>query len=75
MYSYSFCAIGRRISHTLVMNLIKFYFSYFVSFIIQFQFQEALCIKAGQYDPQNPTSQPFHQCDIYESKAAGNLLG
>lgn len=48
---------------------------YFVSFIIQFQFHEALCIKAGQYDPQYPKEKPLHQCDIYQSTEAGNLLG
>ncbi|XP_039290587.1 angiotensin-converting enzyme-like isoform X2 [Nilaparvata lugens] len=51
------------------------YIRYFVSFIIQFQFHRALCEKAGQFDPQNPTSKPLHQCDIYQSTEAGNALG
>uniref|UniRef100_A0A1B6C745 Angiotensin-converting enzyme n=1 Tax=Clastoptera arizonana TaxID=38151 RepID=A0A1B6C745_9HEMI len=51
------------------------YIRYFVSFVIQFQFHRALCIKAGQYDPANPTRQPLHECDIYQSTEAGNLLG
>jgi len=40
---------------------------YFVSFIIQFQFHKALCQAAK-------VSGPLHRCDIYESKAAGDLL-
>ncbi|XP_015434614.1 PREDICTED: angiotensin-converting enzyme-like [Dufourea novaeangliae] len=50
------------------------YIRYYVSFIVQFQFHKALCIEAKQYDPQNPNSKPLHQCDIYNNKAAGNLL-
>ncbi|XP_076616131.1 angiotensin-converting enzyme [Chaetodon auriga] len=43
------------------------YVRYFVSFIIQFQFHEALCKAAGQTDS-------LHTCDIHKSKAAGTLL-
>ncbi|XP_053978469.1 angiotensin-converting enzyme-like [Hylaeus anthracinus] len=50
------------------------YVRYYVSLIIQFQFHKALCIEAKEYDPQNPNSKPLHQCDIYNNKAAGNLL-
>ncbi|XP_054261110.1 angiotensin-converting enzyme-like isoform X2 [Macrosteles quadrilineatus] len=50
------------------------YIRYFVSFVIQFQFHEALCIKAGQYDPNNPSTKPLHHCDIYQSKEAGNIF-
>lgn len=50
------------------------YIRYFVSFIIQFQFHQALCEKAGQFDPKNPKSQPLHECDIYQSKNAGNTF-
>ncbi|XP_064108424.1 angiotensin-converting enzyme-like [Macrobrachium nipponense] len=50
------------------------YIGYFVSFIIQFQFHKALCLKAGQYDSEDP-SKPLHKCDIYESVEAGNALG
>ncbi|XP_068203987.1 angiotensin-converting enzyme-like isoform X2 [Palaemon carinicauda] len=50
------------------------YIGYFVSFIIQFQFHKALCLKAGEYDPQDPTK-PLHKCDIYQSTEAGNALG
>jgi hypothetical protein len=46
---------------------------YFVSFIIQFQFHRALCEKAGQFDPKDP-QKPLHECDIYRSTEAGNLL-
>ncbi|XP_065220101.1 angiotensin-converting enzyme-like isoform X2 [Planococcus citri] len=51
------------------------YIRYFVSFVIQFQFHEALCKQAGEYDPENASAKPLHQCDIYQSTAAGNLLG
>nr|XP_011423379.2 uncharacterized protein LOC105325490 isoform X2 [Crassostrea gigas] len=43
------------------------YIRYFVSFVIQFQFHKALCEAAGE-------SGPLHQCDIYQSKAAGEKL-
>ena len=41
---------------------------YFVSFVIQFQFHKALCEAANQ-------TGPLHECDIYNSKEAGALLG
>ncbi|XP_052094708.1 uncharacterized protein LOC127730371 [Mytilus californianus] len=44
------------------------YIRYFVSFVIQFQFHEALCNAAGHRGP-------LYQCDIYQSKEAGQLLG
>uniref|UniRef100_A0A8D9AJK0 Angiotensin-converting enzyme n=1 Tax=Cacopsylla melanoneura TaxID=428564 RepID=A0A8D9AJK0_9HEMI len=50
------------------------YIRYFVSFVIQFQFHRALCIKAGEFDPKNPSKRPLDECDIYRSKEAGNLL-
>lgn len=40
------------------------YTRYFLSFIIQFQFQKALCDAAG-------FTGPLYQCDIYNSKEAG----
>ncbi|XP_070846561.1 angiotensin-converting enzyme [Chaetodon trifascialis] len=43
------------------------YVRYFVSFIIQFQFHEALCKAAGH-------NGSLHTCDIHKSKAAGTLL-
>lgn len=43
------------------------YIRYFVSFIIQFQFHEALCQAAGHKGP-------LHKCDIYQSKEAGRRL-
>ena len=39
-----------------------------MSYVIQFQFQEALC-KAANH------TGPLHRCDIYQSKEAGDLLG
>nr|XP_053649845.1 angiotensin-converting enzyme-like [Cherax quadricarinatus] len=50
------------------------YIRYFVSFVVQFQFHKALCIKAGEYDPLDP-SKPLHKCDIDHSTEAGNALG
>ncbi|XP_060842211.1 angiotensin-converting enzyme-like isoform X3 [Rhopalosiphum padi] len=50
------------------------YIRYFVSYIVQFQFHQALCEKADQFDPKNPTSKPLHECDIYQSKNAGNAF-
>ena len=46
---------------------------YFVSHVIQFQFYRSLCIEAGQYDPEDPSS-VLHNCDIYRSKEAGAKL-
>jgi peptidyl-dipeptidase A len=42
------------------------YVQYFVSFVIQFSFHEALCIAAGQYDPNSngPNAPKLHECDI-----------
>lgn len=40
---------------------------YFVSFVIQFQFHEALCQAAGHKGP-------LHKCDIYQSQEAGKRL-
>lgn len=50
------------------------YVRYFVSFVVQFQFHKTLCEVAGQYEPNNP-EKPLHNCDIYKSVEAGNLLG
>uniref|UniRef100_A0A1E1WWB8 Angiotensin-converting enzyme n=1 Tax=Tityus obscurus TaxID=1221240 RepID=A0A1E1WWB8_TITOB len=43
------------------------YIRYFISFIIQFQFHEALCRVSGFQGP-------LHKCDIYNSKEAGKLI-
>ncbi|KAA0725566.1 Angiotensin-converting enzyme [Triplophysa tibetana] len=43
------------------------YIRYFVSFILQFQFHEKLCRKAGH-------TGPLHKCDIYRSTKAGAVL-
>lgn len=40
---------------------------YFVSFVLQFQFHQALCREAGQ-------QHPLHKCDIYQSTQAGTKL-
>ncbi|KAH3705131.1 angiotensin-converting enzyme-like [Dreissena polymorpha] len=44
------------------------YIRYFVSFVVQFQFHATLCREAGHIGP-------LHECDIYDSKAAGKKLG
>uniref|UniRef100_H0XMC6 Angiotensin-converting enzyme n=1 Tax=Otolemur garnettii TaxID=30611 RepID=H0XMC6_OTOGA len=44
------------------------YIRYFLGLVLQFQFHEALCKAAGH-------TGPLHQCDIYNSKKAGKLLG
>ena len=35
-----------------------------MSFIVQFQFYEALCVKSAQYNPNDPSSLPLSQCDF-----------
>ncbi|XP_053409042.1 angiotensin-converting enzyme-like isoform X1 [Mercenaria mercenaria] len=46
------------------------YIRYFVSYVIQFQFHKALCDAAGE-----TKKGPLYQCDIYNSSAAGQMLG
>ncbi|XP_012944355.1 angiotensin-converting enzyme [Aplysia californica] len=43
------------------------YIRYFVSFIIQFQFQKAACEAAGH-------TGPLHHCDIYQNAEAGRRI-
>ncbi|OQV17439.1 Angiotensin-converting enzyme, partial [Hypsibius exemplaris] len=43
------------------------YMRYFISFVIQFQFHKALCDASGH-------AGPLYQCDINQSKKAGELL-
>lgn len=50
------------------------YLRYFISYIIQFQFYEAMCTAAGQFDPKNNNSRPLYQCDFAGSKKVGTLL-
>lgn len=50
------------------------YIAYFLAHILEFQFYRSLCIEAGEYDPQNSSSNPLHKCDFYNSKAAGDKL-
>ena len=44
------------------------YTRYFLSFIMQFQFHQALCASAGYEGP-------LHECSIYGNKVAGKKLG
>ena len=47
------------------------YIRYFVSYILTFQFHESLCLKAGEFRPNDPTSKPLFQCDFTGSKVVG----
>lgn len=49
------------------------YIAYFVAHILEFSFYRSLCIEAGEFNPNNPSSQ-LHKCDFYESVAAGDKL-
>ncbi|CRL05281.1 CLUMA_CG018154, isoform A [Clunio marinus] len=49
------------------------YIAYFIAHILQFQMHRALCITAGQYDPNDP-AKPLHKCDIDGSKEAGEKI-
>ncbi|XP_004456877.2 angiotensin-converting enzyme-like protein Ace3 [Dasypus novemcinctus] len=44
------------------------YIRYFIGLVLEFQIHEALCKASGHLGP-------LHQCDIYNSKRAGKLLG
>ena len=50
------------------------YIRYFVSFILQFQFYEHMCIEAGQYNPTDVNSDPLYKCDFYQSLEAGEAM-
>ena len=50
------------------------YMRYFLSHLLQFQFYEAMCTKAGEFRPNDPNSRPLHQCDFGGSKEAGKAL-
>lgn len=49
------------------------YIRYFISFILQFQFYEKMCLLAGEYDPTDPLK-PLHNCDFYQSTEAGDAF-
>ncbi|CAG0925085.1 unnamed protein product [Notodromas monacha] len=46
---------------------------YFVSTMNQFQFYEALCKIAKEYEPNNP-KKPLHRCDFYQNLDAGDVF-
>lgn len=50
------------------------YINYFVAYILEFSFYKSMCIEAGQYDPNNPLSEPLHKCDFYRNTKAGDKL-
>jgi peptidyl-dipeptidase A len=49
------------------------YISYFIAHILEFQLHRALCIEAGQYDPEDETK-PLFRCDIDKSEQAGKKI-
>ncbi|CAG7835512.1 unnamed protein product, partial [Allacma fusca] len=51
------------------------YIRYFISYVLQFQFYESLCIKAGEFNPDDPNSKPLYQCDFAGNTAAGDAFG
>ena len=53
----------------------SFALRYFVSFIVQFQFYEALCTASGQYIPDDP-NKPLYLCDFsLGGTQTGEVLG
>ena len=58
----------------MIIFFVTFLNRYFVSYIVQFQFYEALCKEAGQYDPNDINGKPLYKCDFDNSKAAGDKL-
>jgi peptidyl-dipeptidase A len=49
------------------------YIRYFVAHIIQFQFYEAMCKKAGELVPGDP-KKTLSDCDVYGSAEAGEIF-
>lgn len=49
------------------------YIAYFVAHILEFSFYRSLCIEAGEYNPNDSSSQ-LHKCDYYKNVAAGDKL-
>ena len=49
------------------------YIRYFNSYVLQFQFYEAMCKIAGEFDEETQV-QPLHLCDFTGSLAAGAKL-
>jgi peptidyl-dipeptidase A len=50
------------------------YMAYFIAHILQFQMHRALCIEAGQYNPDKANENPLHKCDIDKSLKAGKKI-
>jgi len=49
------------------------YIRYYVSFILQFQFYEKMCLEAGEYVENDP-EKPLYKCDFFNSKQAGRIM-
>ncbi|EDW72402.1 uncharacterized protein Dwil_GK20737 [Drosophila willistoni] len=45
----------------------------FLAEILGFQFYRSFCLASGQYKPGDPKF-PLHNCDFYDSKAAGKMI-
>ena len=50
------------------------YIAYFVAHILEFSFYRSMCIEAGEYTPNDPSSPPLHKCDFYRNINAGEKL-
>lgn len=50
------------------------YTSHFLSLLLSFQINMALCTEDGQYNPKNENGKPLHRCDLFRSKRAGQKL-
>ncbi len=61
------------IKQFVLVFLFNLIYRYFVSYIIQFQFYESLCLTAEQYNP-NDATKPLYKCDFDGSKPAGEKL-
>lgn len=64
----------RRLRRHFRLRLLLLFFRYFVSFIVQFQFYEALCKNAGEYVPADANSKLF-KCDFSKGgEETGKLI-
>lgn len=57
----------------IILNSVFLVSRYYISYIIQFQFHQALCQLAGEYNSDD-TSQLLSNCDVYQSIEAGQAL-
>ncbi|XP_035712522.1 angiotensin-converting enzyme [Folsomia candida] len=50
------------------------YIRYYWSNILQFQFFQAMCIYAGEFNLDDPNSKPLYECDFSGNRKAGKKL-